>query len=248
MRPIGFSSGALALGDFRLALDMVAADLDVKAVELSALRAPELPRLVAAIDSLDLSRYSYVAVHAPSAYSSADEPQVVETLKAVSARGWPIVIHPDAIHEWSLWRQFGRLLCVENMDKRKPIGRSAQELAACFDKIPDASLCLDLGHARQVDPSMSGAYGILREFGDRLMQLHLSEVATDSRHDRLSYSASLAFQQVARFIPEQTPVILETPVSGADMAREIKRALLALTAQSPDSTQRMSDSMRAATF
>ncbi|MCU0690653.1 MAG: hypothetical protein MUF54_04565 [Polyangiaceae bacterium] len=248
MRPIGFSTGALALADFRLALGMVESDVDVKAIELSALRVAELNPLVAAIASLDLSRYSYIAVHAPSAFSRAEEPGIVDSLEAVSARGWPIVIHPDAVHDWSLWRQFERLLCIENMDKRKPIGRSAHELAACFDKAPNASLCLDLGHARQVDPSMSGAHAILRDFGDRLVQVHLSEVATDSRHDRLSYSAALAFQQIAGLIPERTPIILETPVTGADMTREIKRARQALTAPLQDSGQRMTDSMRVAAF
>jgi hypothetical protein len=76
----------------------------------------------------------------------------------------------------------------------------------------------------------------------------LSEVATDSRHDRLSYSAALAFQQIAGLIPERTPIILETPVTGADMTREIKRARQALTAPLQDSGQRMTDSMRVAAF
>jgi hypothetical protein len=244
MRPIGFSTGALALADFRLALAKIDKDVDVNAIELSALRVEELNPLVAAIESLNLSRYSYIAVHAPSAFSQDEELGIVEALKAISARGWPIVAHPDAVHDWSLWRQFKSLLCIENMDKRKPFGRSAHELAACFDNLPDAKLCLDLGHARQVDPSMTVAYMILREFGDRLAQVHLSEVATDSRHDRLSYSANLAFRQIAELIPEQTPIILETPVSVAEMAREITRARLALTPLSPESSQRSSNSMR----
>ncbi len=47
MRPIGFSTGALALADYRLALSMVADTSDVQAIELSALRAPELTPLTA---------------------------------------------------------------------------------------------------------------------------------------------------------------------------------------------------------
>ena len=53
MRPIGFSTGALALGDFRSALAMLVPH-SVKAVELSALRDKELMPLMAALPSLDL--------------------------------------------------------------------------------------------------------------------------------------------------------------------------------------------------
>jgi hypothetical protein len=53
MRSIGFSTGALALGDFRRGLTLLAGR-GVRAVELSALREAELPGLMAALDELDL--------------------------------------------------------------------------------------------------------------------------------------------------------------------------------------------------
>lgn len=228
MRPIGFSTGALALGDFWRALGILERHPAVQVVELSALRETELEPLVAALDRLNLTQFTCVAFHAPSAIGRANEAHVVELLGKVAARGWPIVVHPDAINEWALWRQFGELLCVENMDKRKPIGRSRAELHACFDRLPRASLCLDLGHARQVDPTMTEAYLILRDFKDRLRHVHLSEVSTDSRHDRLSYTASLAFREVAPFIPAGVPVLLETPIDEAQLALELRRARDAL--------------------
>ena len=43
MRPFGFSTGALALGDFRLALRMLEG-IDLDAIELSALRAGSFRR------------------------------------------------------------------------------------------------------------------------------------------------------------------------------------------------------------
>lgn len=228
MRPIGFSTGALALADFRLALSMIVNEPEVQAIELSALRLPELVPLANSIDSLDLKHFSHIAFHAPSAFSPDEECEVVKILMSVAGRGWPVVVHPDAIHDWTLWRQLGSLLCIENMDKRKPIGRTVPELAACFDHVPQATLCLDLGHARQVDPSMTGTFLIMREFGGRLQQVHLSEVSTDSCHNRLSYSANLAFQKIALLIPESTPVILETPVARDEITKEIQRARTAL--------------------
>ena len=132
-----------------------------------------------------------------------------------------MIVHPDAIRDFSIWREFGKLLCIENMDKRKPIGRTAKELGKIFSELPEASLCFDIGHARQCDPTMTEAYLILREFGSKLCQVHVSEVSTSSKHDRLSYTSMLAFQEVAHLIPENIPLILETPVSSEGMEAEM---------------------------
>jgi hypothetical protein len=65
MRTAGFSTGALARGDYRHALEMLS-DKPVTAVELSALRQDELRPLVEDLDNLNLRRFSYLAFHAPS--------------------------------------------------------------------------------------------------------------------------------------------------------------------------------------
>jgi hypothetical protein len=125
------------------------------------------------------------------------------------------------------------MLCVENMDKRKPIGRTANELESVFDQLPEASLCFDIGHARQVDSTMTEAYFILKRFSRRLRQVHLSEVNTRSKHDRLSYASVLAFREVAPLIPEDVPIILETPVSEDQLASEVQQATEALPLAEP---------------
>src|SRR6266513_4699544 len=135
---IGFSTGALACGDFDRALRMLEGR-SVNAVELSALRLHELPRLVNARDSLDLRQYEYVSVHAPSRFREQEELEVVELLKEFGPYGWPIILHPDAIYNVGLWSQFGDLLCIENMDKRKAIGRTVTELQNFFSSLPHAS-------------------------------------------------------------------------------------------------------------
>jgi hypothetical protein len=48
---------------------------------------------------------------------------VTELLRPCIEGNWPVDLHPDAIGDHRRWRDFGRLLCVENMDKRKPDGR-----------------------------------------------------------------------------------------------------------------------------
>lgn len=233
-RPIGFSTGALAFSDFQRALAMMESR-HLRVVELSALRDHELPPLIAALDSLRLSGYSYIALHAPSAFQSLPEQQVGELLRGLRFRGWPIIIHPDALCDLSAWKGFGEQLCIENMDKRKPIGRTVSELEEVFADFPEASFCFDIGHARQVDPSMSQAALILRRFGDRLKQVHMSEVNSRSRHEAISFTAVNSFRKVAHLIPPDTPIILETVIEEDQIDSQLALADAALTAKTEES-------------
>jgi len=220
----GFSTGALALGDFRRALTLLHGT-SATAVELSALRDHELPSLIRGLDRLDLTQYSYVSVHAPSRFDSITEAAAADLLGACATRGWRIVLHPDAIRDFSAWRSFGPLVCVENMDKRKPTGRTADELRIVFTELPDALLCLDLAHARQVDTTMSVARLILAEFGDRLAQIHLSELDARSRHVPLRMASVPSVQEISHWI-KPVPVILESSVTADGIAGELEMARL----------------------
>ena len=227
MRAIGFSTGALAYADFEKALAMLqSTKIDV--VELSALREVELAPLIAALAALDLSQFAYISVHAPSLFPTDREPQIIDMLHTIAAREWPVIVHPDTIHDHKRWRQLGSAVCIENMDKRKPIGRSADELKRVFDLIPDASFCFDIGHARQFDSTMTEAYLLLTAFGSKLRQVHVSEVGTNSKHDVISSASVLAFREVAHLIPVNVPLILETPTAPQNLMAEIERVREAL--------------------
>jgi len=221
MPHIGFSTGALALADFRSALQMLR-NKRCDAVELSALRPGELQPLVAALDTLDLAQFAVISFHAPSKIDPQIEHETVELLVQVAQRGWIVVVHPDAITDFAIWGVLGASLALENMDKRKPIGRYAHELAALFERLPQAGFCFDIGHARQVDPSMAEAGTILRQFRDRLRLIHISEVNSQSKHDPLSLSAVLAFQKVTHLIPDNVPVIIESRVTEDQIEREVE--------------------------
>lgn len=229
MRPIGFSTGALARGDFRRALALLQARR-IEVVELSALRLEELEPLVAALRDLDLTSFSFVSIHAPSRFGQQAEQRVLQLLTAEQAHGYPVVVHPDVVFTPALWCELGNRLLVENMDKRKPVGRTAAELRNFFRLLPGARFCFDIGHARQVDPTMTEAGLLLEEFGDRLAEVHISEVNTASRHDPISQNAIWAFQRVARYIPINTPIILETLIDQgqSEPEIEIRRAAAAL--------------------
>src|ERR1700733_6322141 len=128
MRSIGFSTGALALGDFRAALHMLA-DKNSSAVELSALRQHELAPLVEQLDRLDLGHFAYVSLHAPSSMEPGFEPIALPLLEQVARRGWPIIVHPDAMYNRQEWARLGNRLCIENMNKRNPVGLTSHFFA-----------------------------------------------------------------------------------------------------------------------
>jgi hypothetical protein len=222
---IGFSTGSVALDDVRRGL-AIASHLSAKAVELSALREDELDPLLGLLSSLDteLKQFEYVSFHAPSKRRRFTEADFVDKLRPVAARGWAIIVHPDVIENFDLWRSLGAAVCIENMDKRKEIGRTAAQLQTIFDKLPEATFCFDIGHARQVDPTMMEARIFLRMFHDRLRQVHMSFVNSQSRHERLNIESISAFRLVSRLIEESIPIILETPVTADEVEEEIKSA------------------------
>jgi hypothetical protein len=222
---IGFSTGSIAMADVRRGLG-VARHRRARAVELSALREEELDPLLESLDRLesDLRQFEYISFHAPSRRVRFSETEFVEKLRKVAKRGWAIVVHPDVIEDFSLWRELGKAVCIENMDKRKPTGRTAAQLQAIFEKLPEATFCFDIGHARQVDPTMQEAATLLQSFGDRLRQVHMSHVNSQSRHERLNFESIRAFQRVAHRVTDAIPIILETPVEADEVDDEIASA------------------------
>lgn len=222
---IGFSTGSLALADFRRGLRM-AQRRRLKAIELSSLREHELDPLLAALDALrdDLAYFSYVSFHAPSRLERLSERHVTDALQAIANRGWSIIVHPDIVQDFGLWRQLGSSVCIENMDRRKNIGCTAAQLSKFFDKLPQATFCFDIGHARQVDPTMQEAEKFIESFRDRLKQVHMSYVNSQSAHERLNFESMVAFRRVTSWISRQVPVILETPVATEDIDEEVTKA------------------------
>jgi hypothetical protein len=230
MRQVGYSTGALAPGDVPRALSILAS-VPAAAVELSALRLAELGPLLDALPRLDLGRYRYVSVHAPSRFGAAEEAAVAEALASRVPEGIPIVLHPDTIHDFSRWRALGRRVAIENMDRRKSLGRTVAELARVFDRLPEASFCFDVGHAHQVDRTMTDAFFLLRALGARLCQVHVSEVTTRGRHDPVSRPTAAAFRTVAPWIPPEVPILVEArpvPDGAAGVAAQMEVAAQAL--------------------
>jgi hypothetical protein len=226
MRPIGFSTGALAKGDFLRGIELQRANHRVRVVELSALRDHELPVLLQATPGLELAGFDYVSVHAPSKLGGLSERELFESLSALPPH-WPIIAHPEILLTPAWWRTLGPRLCLENMDNRKTRARTIVEMRAMFRDYPQASFCLDVGHARQIDPTMSVALHMLLDHGPRLRQLHVSEVGPRGEHLPVGTTARWAFERIAHHVPWGCPLIIESVVNIEAMESELDTVLMA---------------------
>jgi len=218
----GFSTGALAKGDFRAALGMLDPH-QLDAIEISALRLSELDVLLRDFRSLDLTRYTHVTLHAPSRFPAEAAGSIADRLASVADAACGIIVHAEVIDDPAPWRALGDKVLVENADGRKRTGRTVEEFRRIMDKLPEARVCFDIAHAHQVDPSLLEANRLLLAFRDRIGQIHLSQLDHACRHQALSLSIVAAFRLLAPKVPN-TAVIIESTVAPIAIARQVELA------------------------
>lgn len=201
------------MADYRNDWERLVADaaaVSSMATELSAISASELPGLLAYLRSAPRLPFLFISVHAPSKGRGGDERALVDDLRQVPLWVDAIVVHPDTISDPTLYQRLGRRLALENMDTRKQGGQTADDLAALFRALPEARLCLDLAHAKDVDPSMGVAKDLLRRFSDRLVHVHLSSLDEDRHHVTLTPEDEGLFAPLLARCRD-VPWILEAP-------------------------------------
>lgn len=152
------------------------------AAELSALSETQLRPLREYLASGPALPFRYLSIHGPSKDRRLSEEALVRELDELAECADGIVMHPDTIEEPELYRVLGRKLLIENMDARKELGRTHDELAATFVELPEAGFCFDIAHAWSIDPAMSVAAELLDAFGERLRHLHVSSLSPDLHH------------------------------------------------------------------
>jgi len=187
-----------------------AAAISSMAVELSALSASELPGLLAYLEAAPRLPFLFVSVHGPSKGVGGNETALVHSLVRIPAWVDAIVLHPDAIMDRGPYVRLGRRLAIENMDTRKPLGQTADDLAPLLDELPLARLCLDVAHAKDVDPTMEVAFELLRRFSSRLSHVHVSSLDASRHHVPLTSEDEELFEPVLSRCRD-VPWILEAP-------------------------------------
>jgi hypothetical protein len=211
--PVGASTGYLHAdrGDWERLVEQ-ACEVSPFAAELAALSESELPGLVEHLAGSDWLPFHYVSVHAPSKGRVMPEAELVALLAALPCDVDAIVVHPDVIEDPERYRRLGRRLVLENMDARKPAGRTADELAPLLARLPEAGLCLDVAHVLDVDPSLREGHVLLDRFAPRLRHLHVSSLDGAGHHVPLRAADQDAFTPLLRRCRD-VPWILEAPLA-----------------------------------
>ena len=195
--PLGMSTGVFesVRGRWSDLVDRSCA-ISSHAIELSALSADELPALLAYVRSEPRLPFRHIGVHAPVKGDALDERALARELRRLPLWVRSIVTHPDAVHDPAAYAELGTRLVLENMDGRKPIGRSGEELEPFFAELPEAGFCLDVAHAGALDRSMGLAHDLLDRFRSRLRQVHLSSLDAAGHHVPLSRADEVRFAEV----------------------------------------------------
>jgi hypothetical protein len=81
-----------------------------------------------------------------------------------------------------------------------------------------------MGHARQVDPTLSVAAEMLRVLVDRLAEIHISEVDAASKHVGISTAAMESYAGIASLIPKHVPAIIESVIGPDAIDDELRMA------------------------
>jgi sugar phosphate isomerase/epimerase len=210
--PLGASTGYMEHArDEWEALAEEALETSTFAVELAALSEDELPGLERYLAAGPDLPFAYLSVHAPVKHRAMSEAELVGRLAHLAPLVDAIVVHPDTIEEVERYRPLGSSLVLENMDARKPAGRTAGELAPLFAALPEAGFCLDVAHVWSIDRSMAEGERLLDAFAGRLRHLHVSSVDAACRHTPLTAEHEARFLPLLRRCPD-VPWILEAPL------------------------------------
>lgn len=138
------------------------------------------------------------------------EAALAQVLGALSTNVQGVVMHPDTIEDPSHFRALGQKLLIENMDARKPDGRTVAELSSWFTALPEAGFCFDIAHAWSIDDSMTVGGELLDAFRSRLRHLHVSSMDADLRHVTLTEEDEATFAPLLRRCTD-VPWIFEAP-------------------------------------
>lgn len=186
------------------------AEISTAAVELSALSEPELPALVSFLLRHATQPFDFVSVHAPSKDRTMADRQMVGELKKIRDQVQAFVFHPDSMRDLDAYAALGPKLVIENMDVRKRLGQTAEQLRPYLRALPEARFCLDVAHVKSVDASMQVGVELLNEFRNRLSHLHVSSLDDEQHHVPLSEEDEELFAPLLDRCRD-VPWILEAP-------------------------------------
>jgi len=208
---LGFSTGCLyKTRKSILEIIKLIADIGCNAIELAFLDIDELNTLDDLIKGT-FRAFEYVSFHAPALDFIYQDEKVTKDLLDKIQRAYNnfnleiVVIHPDRIASWEVFNNFSISPAIENMDNRKPVGKTVRSLQDLFNRY-EMDMVLDLMHCYTNDKSMNLARELSVNFKDKIKEIHLS--GFDKHHAPLYKTKQT---EIIEAIPDKNlPIIIES--------------------------------------
>jgi len=208
---LGFSSGTLHRTHDALSPDTfdVFRKLGCNAIEVMFHNAVDVDKFLQ-IQKSDLDGFEYVSLHAPMYMGKEQDAEYRRALLAIVEKQKEInfqcvVLHPDMFETLDMLKEFDLPYAIENMDNRKSRYKNVEDLKQLFAEF-DTKFVLDLNHVYVNDQSMNLTTEFIREFGDRLTEIHLS--GFEALHEPLFITKQT---EILDALPDKSlPIILES--------------------------------------
>ena len=211
---LGFSTGCLYKTHERVSKETfdVFRKIGCNAIEVTCKDKEAIKKLIKEISPSDLLGFSYVSLHAPNVCDIETLNLLQEAQKIFNFE--TIVLHPEEVENWDIFRKFNLPFTIENMDWRKEIGKSVESMEDIFSKL-DVHMVLDINHCFTVDRSMQLAQNMFEKFHARISELHLS--GFENFHEPLFRTKQM---EIINAIPgKNIPIIIE---SGCETVEDVK--------------------------
>ncbi len=177
---LGFSTGCFYKTSLSLAERLaIIRDTGCRVTELGLVKLPsfnsgELERLTAD----DFAGFNHISLHAPKfeygrnggTYAIFEK---IRQVNAVRTLDW-VVVHPDDVVDFSVFKEMGFKVAFENMDNRKASHKTPGDLVGLLAENPQFGFVLDVNHSFSNDPSMQLVADFYEKLGDRIIEIHLS--------------------------------------------------------------------------
>jgi hypothetical protein len=214
MGPLGFSTGAFHnfLNPVSRETIDICLSFKLDAIEISCMRAEDIEQLRGLYEEGLSPYFSHISLHAPTRkIKYGDNSVCLSVLEKI----WEahlhldfnaVIIHPDLVEDFSVFKDCPLPIAFENMDCRKIFGRNPEDFEFIFNLI-DSKLVLDLNHCYTNDISLELARKFKQDFNDRICEYHLS--GYKQYHELLHVTRQ---SQLIGAIPEKgtVPIIIES--------------------------------------
>ena len=173
--------------------------------------------------------FSHYSIHAP-AYNYQNDDKSHTILKEFQnlCKIFPIaniVVHPDTVVDRSIFRLYDDLpISIENMDERKKMWQTVEDIWKILEQNPNFWLTLDLQHCFVNDPSMKLADDFHKTFWNKIVQYHIAWYDPEYLHYPLFKTKQNNIIQALQ--KKDIPIIIESTFDEkSDLKKEIEYIL-----------------------